>query len=134
MFLLEHANTNCYLDSQAIDSGWGDAVEYPPEEQRQQLCDMVVELFTMSMSFLLWHLCCVCQFDYANAYAISFMFFPPFRNDPDDFMLESDEVEDFLSGVMNDNYSTIVDDGSLEQVRYSSRPCLFYLINPTGHC
>ncbi len=75
MFLLEHANTNCYLDSQAIDSGWGDAVEYPPEEQRQQLCDMVVELFTMSMSSLLWQLCCVCQLDYTNAHAISFYVF-----------------------------------------------------------
>jgi hypothetical protein len=32
----------------AIENGWGDSCEYEPEEQREQLTEMLVELFTMS--------------------------------------------------------------------------------------
>jgi hypothetical protein len=65
----------------AIDGGWGDSAEYDPEEQREQLVDMLVELFTMNTD-----------------------------------TLEAYDVEDYLTNVMHENYSTEVDDGSLQMV------------------
>ncbi len=38
----------------AIDGGWGDSAELEPEEQRAQMIEMIVDLFTMSTSLASW--------------------------------------------------------------------------------